>query len=131
MNSTESCKEYRNFGYIIGSILIGLGIFPLFQNQAPNFMIIGISMPLFFISLLYPKVLFPFYSVWMKIGSILGWINTNVILIVIFCCIFTPVGVIRRLRKKDFLDRKPDPETDSYWSDYNENERNTNMKYQF
>ncbi|MCX5700290.1 MAG: SxtJ family membrane protein [Candidatus Omnitrophica bacterium] len=45
-------------------------------------------------------------AVWMYLSLISGWINARIILIVMFCLIFTPVGLLMRLFRDDLLERK-------------------------
>lgn len=52
-----------------------------------------------------PRSLGPAYRVWMTIGGVLGWINTRIILTVVFYGVFTPVGLVRRLLGKDSMAR--------------------------
>ena len=53
--------------------------------------------------LVYPLLLKPAYIVWMRFAFILGWINTRVILVILFYLVFTPVGLLMRLFKIDLL----------------------------
>jgi len=62
-----------------------------------------------------PRVLIPVYRAWMACAIVLSWINTRVILLIVFYLIFTPVGLVMRLVKKDLLDRKIDKKKESYW----------------
>jgi hypothetical protein len=54
------------------------------------------------------------YRLWMRVGEILGWINTRLILGGIFYLLFTPLGVCMRLRGKDPMRRTLVPEAASY-----------------
>lgn len=65
-------------------------------------------------ALLYPKALKPVYTLWMKIGGVLGWINTRIILGLLFYVIVFPMGLIMRLAGKDPMQRKLDKQTASY-----------------
>ena len=51
----------------------------------------------------------------MKFAESLGWINTRIILSIIFYLIFTPYGLVARLLGKDLLDLKWKRRADSYW----------------
>lgn len=55
----------------------------------------------------------PVYIVWMRFAFILGWINTRIILVILFYLIFTPVGLFMRLFRIDLLERKNKEGT--YW----------------
>ena len=47
-------------------------------------------------------------------GEVLGWINTRIILGVLFYLLFTPLGLCMRLRGKDPMRRTLSPEAESY-----------------
>lgn len=66
-------------------------------------------------ALLIPLALKPVYIAWMRLALVLGWINTRLILLVMFYLILTPVAAIMRLFKNDPLERKIEKGRDSYW----------------
>jgi hypothetical protein len=101
-------KHLREFGLITGAILVCLfGLFLpwLLEYKFPSWpwIIAGI---LWAWALLLPATLKPVYRVWMKIGHVLGWINTRIILGIMFYIIFLPVGLILKLAGKDPMTRK-------------------------
>ncbi len=69
------------------------------------------------IGLIAPAYLKPVYIFWMRFAYLLGWVNTRLILTVIFYLVFTPVGIFMRLLGKDPLDRALDKKTASYWKE--------------
>ena len=50
----------------------------------------------------------------MRFGHIAGWINTRIILGIMFYLLFFPVGVLMRLVAKDPMARKLDDGAQSY-----------------
>lgn len=54
------------------------------------------------------------YQAWMFVGGILGWINTRIILGLIFFVLFTPIAVVRRLMGKDSLGLRVDAQAKTY-----------------
>lgn len=54
------------------------------------------------------------YNAWMKFAHALGWINTRIILTLVYLLIFTPIALIFRLIGKDPMDRRFES-VDSYW----------------
>jgi hypothetical protein len=62
----------------------------------------------------FPASLRPVHKVWMKLGHVLGWINTRIILGAIFFGVVTPMGLIRRLLRKDSMGRRTKTDVDSY-----------------
>lgn len=53
-----------------------------------------------------PRVILPFYRVWLKFGEIMGFVISRIILALIFFGIFTPLGIIFRVFKRDILGLK-------------------------
>jgi hypothetical protein len=64
--------------------------------------------------LAFPVVLAPVFHVWMKIGHGLGWINTRIILGLVFFVIFMPVALLFGILNKDPMARRFEPERPSY-----------------
>ena len=117
ISSSATTKQIRQFGLLVGMVLIAIGSWQLYRQIYPTTRIIlwVIGGFLFVSGLLWPKILKPFYILWMFLAHILSWINTRIILGLIFYLIFTPIGLIMRLIKRDPLQRKIDQEVDSYW----------------
>jgi hypothetical protein len=66
------------------------------------------------LALAWPRSLTQVYRFWMSVGEVLGWINTRLILSVLFYLLFTPMGLFMRLRGKDPMRRTLTPEAESY-----------------
>ena len=124
-------EEYRNFGCIIGSLLLGIGIWPMIKERSPYLWLIGFALFLIVAAIIFPKVLAPLYYIWMKIGTALGWLNLHLILTLIFYGMFTPAGILLKIGGKDSLSKKFKPHLSSYWSKRSEESQKNSMKYQF
>jgi hypothetical protein len=61
-----------------------------------------------------PQALKLFYILWMKIGHVLGWINTRIILGVVFFVLFAPLALLFRLFGHDPMRRKLEHAATSY-----------------
>jgi hypothetical protein len=44
-----------------------------------------------------------------------GWVVSNVLLVVVFYGVLTPIGFLFRLQGRDVLDRRFRPDRESYW----------------
>lgn len=99
MNLIEKV-EARKFGFIVGSIFIILGLLSAFKDKGINLSLIIPASILFLLALIVPGFLVPIYKVWMRLGAILGRINSFLILSIIFYCVVTPIGLIRRIFSK-------------------------------
>lgn len=51
----------------------------------------------------------------MKFAAVLAWVNTRLILIVMFYMVFTPIGFVMRIFGSDQLGLKIEKEKESYW----------------
>ncbi len=108
-------KSLRKFGIMMAIALLIITFIIVIRHKyspMPTFIISAI----FFISAFtMPALLRPVYVIWMKFAFILSWINTRLILFIIFYLIFTPFGIVMRLFGVDLLNRKIDKNKNSYW----------------
>jgi uncharacterized protein involved in cysteine biosynthesis len=51
----------------------------------------------------------------MKLAYVLSWVNTRLLLFLIFYFVFTPIGCILKLLRKDLLEEGISKEGKSYW----------------
>ena len=112
-----SGPELRQFGLLFGAILV-----LLFGVLLPFF--IGYNFPLWpwvvallvtVLALLAPTALTPFYRGWMRFGQIAGFINTRIIMFVLYYALFVPTGLVMKLFGRDALARTTGGKTtDSY-----------------
>ena len=115
-NNTLSTTELRNFGLTIGTIialLFGLFLPWIFDYPWPIWLWVVLGI-LFALGVVLPDSLVHIYRVWMKFGLVMGWINTRIILGVMFYLVFFPVGLIMRLFGNDPMARKLDKSIQSY-----------------
>jgi len=111
-----SPKILKEFGLITGLLLVCLFglLFPwLFDYSNPlwPWIIAGLLSSL---AIIKPMILKPVYRAWMKIGHILGWVNTRIILSIMFFIVFLPVGLGLKLLGKDPMQRTPDKSRKTY-----------------
>ena len=116
-NTAISAPELRQFGLLFGAILV-----LLFGLLLP--FLIGYSFPLWpwvvallvtVLALLAPTALTPFYRGWMRFGLIAGFINTRIIMFVLYYALFVPTGLVMKLFGRDALARTSGGKTtDSY-----------------
>lgn len=116
INKNPDKKELRNFGLITGGltpVFFGLLLPWLFDRDFPAWpWIAGAILAAW--ALTVPMSLNPLYRVWMTMGFCLGWVNTRIILTVMFYFIILPVGVVMRLLGNDPMARSITGEQKSY-----------------
>ena len=112
MNSTEM----RKFGFTMGAVIVTLfGLLLPWQFEHDYPLWPWIAAGIFWLAAAAaPASLVPVHSAWLRIGHALGWINTRIILGLMFYTVFLFVAVLMKLLAKDPMSRKIDKTLDSY-----------------
>ena len=103
-----SASKLRNFSYVTG---IGIPFFigwllPKLTGHEFRLWTIVIGLSILFIGIFAPnKLLYP-YKIWMKIGYLLGWINSRIILGLVFLLVLQPIALIMKFTDYDPLKLK-------------------------
>ena len=115
MQTNIDNKQLRSFGLTVGGIFAVIGLWPiLFHNEDPRWWAILLAGFLIVPALVIPRSLAWVYGRWMALGHILGWINTRIILGLVFYLVVTPTGMIRRLLGKDPMGKAIRTDLNSY-----------------
>lgn len=106
----------RQFGLLVGGIIaVVFGIlFPLLRRHSSPAWVWVVAAILISLALLAPSALRPVYRVWMRVGEVIGAIETRLILGIIFYGLVTPMGFVMRLLGHDPMQRKLNANQDSY-----------------
>lgn len=109
-------KELRKFGIAMALFLGAIASIRLWRGHPVSARVLYALVVYALLSIAFlPAALRPTYRILMKVAHALGWFNTRLILVVLFYLVFTPIGLVLRLFGKDLLNRKIDPEAESYW----------------
>ena len=100
---SSSKKEIRKFSLTIGIVLILIGLFLLWKDINWYEYAFAIGLIILITGFSFPLILKPLYIIWMSFAVVLGYIMTRIILSAIFLLIFSPVGIIIRILRKDLL----------------------------
>ena len=101
-------KQLREFGYIIGigfPIIIGW-IIPTISGNFFRLWSLWIGIPIFILGIIKPPSLLYPYKIWMLIGLLLGWVNSRIILGLIFLLVLQPIALIMKIFGYDPLKKK-------------------------
>ena len=112
MNKKSSNKS---FGILFFLVFLGLGLWPLTNDNSPNIYLIIISIIFLILGLLNSKLLSPLNSFWIKFGELLGKIIAPVVMAIIYFFILTPISLTVRLFGKDLLGLKFTKQLKTYW----------------
>jgi multisubunit Na+/H+ antiporter MnhG subunit len=110
----SSPKQLRSFGLILGCGFCAIASLPLIRGQDPRLWALALGGACVISALAAPAILSYPYWVWMFAGHCLGWVNTRVILSILFYVVFTPVSIVMRVVKRDSMRRTFEPELDTY-----------------
>jgi high-affinity Fe2+/Pb2+ permease len=100
----------------------------LLSNSTPMWPIY-VSMLLSGLYIFAPALLYYPYIVWMFIASILGWINTRIILAIAYYLLVVPIGLFMQWRKG--LEYKHQIQDDSAWTKRDKLPTKENLKDPF
>ena len=101
-------KQLREFGLLIGFVfpfLIGW-LLPSITGHGFRTWTLWIGFPFFIFGLIAPHLLLYPYKGWMKLGYILGWLNSRIILGFVFILVLQPIAFIMRMFAYDPLKKK-------------------------
>jgi hypothetical protein len=115
MRHQDEKKQLRHFGLIVGGIFAVIGLWPVvFRAEGSRLWALALGLALVVPALVLPRSLTHVYRIWMAAGAALGWINTRVLLSVIFYGLVTPMGIIRRRLGRDPMQRRFEPGVGTY-----------------
>ena len=110
-----SQAELKRFGFTVAvplALLAGLGVW---RGHTILPAVLGaLAVALGGVALLAPGLLAPVQRVWMVGVHALGWLNTRVLLGLVYFVMMTPTGIVMRLVGRDPLNRRL-RDRPSYW----------------
>lgn len=115
-------KSLRKFGITMGIAFLVITFIILIRHRHSILPTSIISVIFLILAFTMSALLKPVYILWMKLAFILGWINTRLILCIMFYLVFAPVGLVMRLFNVDLLDRGIDKNKKSYWKNKDKKE---------
>jgi len=99
MQSPITKKQLRQFGFLIGfgfPIFIGW-ILPAISGHFFRVWTLWVGIPSLILGILRPSLLFYPYRGWMSLGLALGWVNSRVILGLVFIIVLMPIAFVMRI----------------------------------
>ena len=109
-------KQLREFGIIISlfsPIFIGF-LIPFISGHPFKYWTLLITLIFGLITIFEPRILLWPYKIWMKLGYILGWINSRLILGLVFMLVLQPIAFTMRIFGHDPLRKKINKKKLSY-----------------
>ena len=95
---SNSKKELRGFSYLIGvglPLIIGW-LIPVISGHEFRTWTLFVGIPVLVAGVIFPNTLNTPYTLWMKLGYVLGWFNSRIILGVIFFMVLQPISYLMK-----------------------------------
>ena len=93
----------RSFGIVFSIFFALLAFYFYYKSQNVNFILISISVLFLILGLLKSTILTPLNILWFKFGIVLSKIISPVIMSLIFFIVVTPLAILAKIVRKDFL----------------------------
>jgi hypothetical protein len=114
MSEKPERQQLRSFGFIVGAGFAVIGVVPAIRGHGPRIWALAVAILLAAAALVLPRALRPVFRVWMQLAEVLGWVNTRIILFVVYYAVIVPIGWLLRMTGKDLMGIKLEPDAKSY-----------------
>lgn len=98
MTNKISKKQLRDFGFLIGfglPLILGW-LIPSITGHAFRAWTLWISLPTLVLGIISPRILKKPYQAWMQLGHLLGYVNSRIILGIVFVAVLQPIAFVMR-----------------------------------
>ena len=108
MDKNLTKNQLREFGLVVGigfPLIIGF-LIPYLLGHNLRFWTLFIGIPFLIFTILKPYKLSFLYKKWIYLGNLLGWLNSRIILGIIFFTILIPISFLMKIFGYDPLKMK-------------------------
>lgn len=112
---TSSSAQGRNSVLPVGIVLLAVAAWSAYRGRETAVWAFGlVGVALVAAGLVVPPAARVFHVVWMRFAYAIGWVNSRMLLALIYYLVMTPMGLVQRLVGRDAL-RRRGPQSSSYW----------------
>lgn len=117
LNLKPTERMLREFGIIA---LFGFGIIGAFIGWkwdvwTVSYVLWAVGAVSAVLALIQPKLLLPLFVLLMAVAFPIGFVISNVLLVILYFGLFTPFALVFRLIGRDTMKRSFEPDAESYW----------------
>jgi len=110
-----SSEQARKTTFLVAAVLIAASAFFYYRGRMSAVIVTAaIAGMLIIAGAFFPAAAKAFHRIWMTFALALGYVNSRIILTIVYFFVFVPYRVISRLFGRDPLDIRSAPR-DSYW----------------
>jgi glucan phosphoethanolaminetransferase (alkaline phosphatase superfamily) len=108
--------QARKTALLVAAVLALFAAFSLYRHHQTRAAVFGsLSLALVLTGLFVPPLARAFHRAWMRLAYVLGYVNSRILLFLMFYGLVTPYGVLSRLFGRDVLNRRGKGR-ESYWT---------------
>ena len=108
--------QARKTALVVAAVLSGIAAWNLYKGRPTVVAVFGgLALALVVTGFLFPALARRFHVFWMTIAVALGYVNSRVLLSLLFYLVFAPYGFVSRFVKRDPL-RRRGAASESYWT---------------
>ena len=97
----------RSFGFAFGGLFAVIALWRAWRGRTDGATAFAVASAVMFLTAFAaPSVLDAPNRVWMRFARALGWINSRILLSIMFYVVITPYGALQRLLGRDKLGQK-------------------------
>ena len=120
--------QARRTAFVVAAVLTAIAAWNLYRGRVWAVAILGgAGAALILTGLLLPALARRFHVFWMRVAAVLGYVNSRILLSLMYYGVFTAYGLVSRLVGRDPLNRRARAR-ESYWT---ERKRTRQTKEQF
>lgn len=114
-NIKSDKKELRKFGLTMAAAFGLLGGLFLWRGKIYSGHCLALALSFLTVGLIASWLLKPIQRIWMTLAVLIGWVMTRVLMVVVYCFVVCPLGILSRICGKDFLRLKLEKDSATYW----------------
>ena len=115
MTKKSDHTSARKNALLVAAVLAALAAWNVYRHRLPLAGALGaLALALCLVALISPSWTEGFNRGWMAFAAALGYVNSRVLLSLMYYLVVTPIGVVLRLAGHDPLHRRG-PQRESYW----------------
>jgi hypothetical protein len=112
-----AAKALRQFAaaWLVFFSAVGAHQYLVRHHPAVGLALMGLAVVIGALGLVKPSLVRWIFVGWMVVGFPIGWAISELMLLLMYYAILTPVAVLFRLRGRDLLRRRRAPEATTFW----------------
>jgi len=105
----------KSFGVVFAVFFLIIAAYRFYKYYEISYIFISLTIAFLILAHVFPQIFKIPNIIWFYIGLLLAKIFMPIFLSFIFFILITPMGILVRLYKKNYFDKKIDKKMKSYW----------------